>query len=674
MGKNSTLVLDAQRRLARSILIGLVAAIMLFVLFASGPKFGLSVAQSQTTSPPAPTYRVEFLNPSGTGHSEIASDKPDGVDDAYHLVAWVNQLPSNPSVEFRYFDPSQNREVLIGVGTQTGIPDTFDIKWQIPDHLQESDHPIDGEDLTLYAVLFSGTTEVDRDTENDIFLNQADPDPESDPSDLSEDAAQTVEIQYPLDGGAWGLFTPRDRATAGVLDVSVSEGTNWVRAVYSVSQPGQEPAWTTCGTEYVDDTENGLRCTLSSSHKGSQVTAVGAIANDAPDDPIDGPFYDSSFDDSGDAHRVQQYEQVPGTLSLDATTQDNAPVGGCSRVFTATLVDQFGIRIVNANLDVHARGPSDELAFDDGTTASANKRPDGTGHATEPARKCSANPPSSSGQQGDHDSPTGNDTKHIESAAAAGTNDAGQWRFQFYSPVAGITEFVIFSDVDDDDLFCSTEKSASGSVGWGQPAGTSTLGSETSSCPSPSPTSPNPGPSTPGPSPTPTEGPDRNCTITGTDKGDAIDGTPEDDVICAGDGDDIIRGLGGNDTIYGDGGLDDLRGSGGNDILFGGSGKDTMRGNGGTDDLFGQADNDVLTGGSGDDGLSGGNGVDTLRGSGGKDGLIGGDGGDNLVGGDDNDQLAGGAGRDTLIGGKGRDECKGGPDSDSFDGCEVKRQ
>ena len=649
---------------------------MAFVLFASGPNIGFSVAQQQTTSPatssPTPgsttQYRIEFLNPSG--HSEIASDKPDGADETYHLVAWVNQWPPNPSVEFRYFDPAQNKEVSIGTGTHTGIPDTWDFHWAIPDNLPEED------DITLYAILYSGTTEVDRDTESDIFLNQQDPDPD-DPSDVSDDAAETVEILYPSNGGAWGLFTPRDRATAGVLNVTHSDGVQFIRAFYSVSAPGAEPIWTVCGTENKAAAADGVRCTLSSTHTGSQVTAVAAVANDTPRPatPLQAHTFNESFTDSGDAHRVQQYEQVPGTVTLDASTQDNATAPGCSRVFTATLRDQFDIAIANANLDVHARGPNDELAFDDGTTASPNKAPDATGHSTEAARKCSANPPSASGQQGDHDIPDGSDIKHIESSSAAGTSDTGTWRFQFYSTATGNTEFVVWSDLDDDDVFCATEKSANGAVGWGQGSVGSALTFETGVCPSPSPTSPNPGPSTPGPSPTPTDGPDnRNCTITGTNGSETIEGTPEDDVICAGDGSDIVKGLGGNDTIYGDAGRDDIRGSGGNDIVFGGSDKDTLRGNGGSDDLFGQADNDVLTGGSGNDGLAGGDGVDTLRGSGGKDRVDGGAGGDNLVGGGADDRLTGGPGRDTLAGGTGRDQCNGGGGRDSFSGCEIQRQ
>jgi hypothetical protein len=658
MKGNPTLVLDGQRKLARSILIGLVTAVVLFVLFASGPNFGLSFAQQQEP-------RVEFLNPSGTNFSEEVSSKPDGTGSTYHLVAWVNDVPTSPGVEFRYVDPDTSQEVTIGAATQTGIPDTFDLSWDPPSTLPEE------EEITLIAVLLSGTTELDRDTEEDIILNEGDPDP-LDPTDDSETQGETVEIVSPAVGGAWGMFTPRDRATAGVLNVSMSADVTNVRAVYTVTDPGNEPIWVDCGTEEAAAAADGVRCTISSQHDRTEVTAVGVIANDSPEDPIFGGFpYDSSFDDSGDAHRVQTYEQVPGSIVLDQATQDNAPVGDCSRLFTATLTDQFSVPIVNANVDVHGRGPSEELAFDDGTTASAHKPPDKGLHTTETARTCADDPPPPAGQQGKHTVSTGLDIKHIESAVSAGTDDAGKWTFQLFSPQAGVGEFVIWADVDDDDAHCATEKSVSGSVGWGTAAGSSSLAPDVATCPSPSPTTPGPGPTTP--SPTPTDNP-RGCTVFGTDEGETLEGTENDDVICAEGGDDIVNGLGGNDVIYGDEGRDDIRGGDGNDEIHGGAGKDTVRGNDGNDDLLGDIDNDVITGGAGDDVAQGGAGSDTVRGSSGNDDLRGQGGSDNLTGGPGKDVLTGGRGKDSLLGGPDKDRCTGNGGRDTFSGCETQRK
>jgi Ca2+-binding RTX toxin-like protein len=402
----------------------------------------------------------------------------------------------------------------------------------------------------------------------------------------------------------------------------------------------------------------------------SQVTAVGAIANDTQEDPIFGLSYDDAEDDAGDAHRVAPYYQSPTTLVLDQSSENNAAVGNCSSVFTATLTDQFNRPIANANMDVHAKGPSEDIAFDNGSVASANRAPDQGTHTTEAARDCSTDPPVAAGQQGEHVSPTDLDVKHVESALTAGTTDAGKWSFQLFSPATGVTDFVVWSDHDDDDTFCSLEKSASGTIGWGGTAGTPALTAETPTCASPSPTSPNPGPTTPGP--TPTDNP-RGCTQFGTDDSDTLEGTEDADVICAGKGNDIIKGLNGNDRIYGDAGNDDIRGGAGNDNVHGGAGKDTIRGNGGNDSLSGEVGNDVVVGGGGDDSLSGQAGTDTARGGGGDDTVRGQAGPDNLTGGPGKDKLVGGSGDDSLSGGPKKDRCNGSGGQDTFSGCERKR-
>lgn len=643
-------ILDSQRKLARSILAGLVTVVVLFVLFASGPSFGLSFAQQG----PA---QIEFLNPSGTNFSEEISTKPDGRDTQYHLVAWVNQLPANASVEFRYLDPATGQQVSIASGTQTGIPDTFHTFWDPPDSLP--DGPV-----TIYAILFSGTTEIDRDTEEDPVLNDKSP---TSPVDTSEPRAETVEIVAPAVGGAWGMFTPRDRATAGILNIAMSDGTTFVRVFYTVSSPGTDPAWVTCGTETRAAAADGVRCTLSSQHSRDQVTGVAALANDTA-----GSTYAAGSNDSGDAHRVQTYEQVPGAVALDQSSQSNVQPGRCSRIFTATLTDQFGIVIPNANMDVHAKGPADEIAFDDGSSASANKPPDVGSHSSpEAARDCSADPPVAGGQQGEHIDPAGSDTKHVESAVGVGTSDAGRWSFQLYSPAIGTTDFAVWTDVDDDDTFCSNEKSASGSVGWGGTAAPVGIASETSTCPSPSPSSPAPGPTSPGPGPTPDP---RGCTITGTDDADVLDGTEGDDIICGLGGNDIISGLGGDDVIYGDAGRDDIKAGAGNDTVRAGTDKDTVRGDDGNDELFGGAQNDLVTGGDGDDEITGQTGFDTLRGGAGSDSIGGGFGSDNITGGPGADFLFGGRGKDSLVGGSGVDRCRGNGGRDSFSGCEAQEQ
>jgi Ca2+-binding RTX toxin-like protein len=445
-------------------------------------------------------------------------------------------------------------------------------------------------------------------------------------------------MTYPLDGHAFGFFTPRDKPTLGVIQTTRSDGTKFVRTVYTTSAPGTEPSWKTCGTEVIGDLEDGVKCTIAAADRGSQVTAVGAIANDSAtedEDPILGG-YDAANDDSG----------------------------ACSGLFIATLKDQNGNGIAHANLDVHAQNPGDDLFFDTGETAT---RPPDQAHTKENAIDCTAAPPASAGQQGEVDNPSGPDVKHVESTI--GTSDIGEWTFELYSATAGETQFTVWSDLDDDDRSCSTESSASGSVGWGQQAPNPTgIAADVSSCPSPSASSPNPGPTT---STSSTESPDpRGCTITGTDNSEEIDGTTGPDVICGKGGNDVIRALGGDDVVYGDGGNDDIRGGGGLDSLFGLGGKDTIRGDDGADYIEGGDANDILSGGNGRDQLLGQAGFDTLKGGGNPDRLSGGPGQDTLAGGPSNDRLNGGPDADTLRGGSGNDRCDGGGGQDTRTSCE----
>ena len=647
-----------QRRLARTILAAIACTLVLFVLFASGPTLSFSVAQQQTTSPgpsPSTQYQIEFLNPSGTNFSKDVSNKMD-KDERYHLVAWVNELPPNASVEFRYRQGTQ--EVTIATATQVGITDTFEHYWEIPDSIPEEAN------VRLIAVLFSGGEEKDRD-ETDASLNRSNPNPNN-PADQTTPAYETVEIDYPINGGAWGLFTPRDKATAGTLNVTLSADATFVRVVYTVTPHGQEPQWITCGTESSEEATDGVRCTLRSQDEGPDVMAVGAVANESTALPGDDPTYSASSDESADAHRVVHYEQKPATLTIEPAALNAQQPGRCSDPITATLVDEFGVPLPNANIDVHAQGPNDQLAFESGHLAPQSA------HTTEPARNCTANPPSAAGEQGDHNQPD-NDIKHIESA---GTDDAGKFTFRLFSTAGGNTQFTVWSDIDDDDRFCSAEKSANGSIGWDQSSGSVTgVPSETTSCPSPSPGSPSPGPTTASPSPSDSPSPDpRGCTVTGTNGSEELEGTEGNDVICGNGGNDIIKGLGGEDVLYGDAGRDDISGGGGDDAIFGGDDKDTLRGSGGDDDVAGEGHNDVLSGGSGHDDLDGGEGIDTIRGTGGSDRMNGGSGEDSLTGGNGPDEVFGGADSDALSGGKGRDRCVGGGGRDTFRSCERRRQ
>src|SRR5688500_1822779 len=132
-------------------------------------------------SPSGSEFRIQFLNPSA-GTSRELSTKNDGQNTTYHLVAWVNKLPPDATVERKYKADGANNEVSLGTGTLVGS-DTFELHTGlngVPNETADEDtyNPATGVTRgntgTLKAVLFSGPGEVARDEEA-VRVNQANP-------------------------------------------------------------------------------------------------------------------------------------------------------------------------------------------------------------------------------------------------------------------------------------------------------------------------------------------------------------------------------------------------------------------------------------------------------------------------------------------------------------------
>jgi len=480
-----------------------VAVMTTLVLFGGGPISAASFAQQQTTSP---GFSIRWVNPDSETSEEISGKDDDpgaGTDASYHLVAWVNQVPTGDSVIFQYQSGS-NTPVTIGTAQRVGTSDTYELFW--------SSFPADGT-YTLIAVLFSNGNEVSRDTQSARVNNTTETEQPVD--DPATNQAETVEIVEPTNVDMLGFYDPPGdaRASAGI-QVRYSADADNIRAYYSTTPPGTEPQWTACGTESASDAADGVRCTLASGVSSSQVTAVAAVATDNPFAPFPG---DPDID-SADAHRVTGYDADPTTVNITPPTINNQGAATCTAVITATVLDQNGSRVVGHDVDVHAQGPDNTLAFDDddsGSSATTSRSKAPENHPTEQARNCesTAAVPESGGTQGFHADGTAN-RKHIE--ALTGTQDNGTFRFRLYSTNTGTTQFTVWADEDLNDRYCSAEANSSGSIGWGQDAPAITgVGAEEQTCPratgtaspttaSPttaSPTSPSPSPSTSSPTP-----------------------------------------------------------------------------------------------------------------------------------------------------------------------------
>lgn len=501
--------LTARTIVATFVILGLV---ILFVPSASlGSIFDLQQTGSPTGSPtrtgsptgsptggspaPSPTgiKEIQWLNPSA--NSTVISAKNDGTNTTYHLTAVARVVPVDPLVEFKIQQGTAN-EQSIGIASRVGTSDAFDMQWS-PAAFTDGSY-------VLKAILYSANVEISRD-EITVTVNNADS-----PTDPQ---AEAIEITYPVNGQDTGFFQPQGATAAStVVDVtssgqttppSTSTGTMNITVSYTKTPPGQEPVWTSCGTATRASTGiNSVRCTLASGDTPAVVVGLAARAA-----PAGAPIAPTTV--SGDAHRVFPYDQVPTSVTLNPAAQSGKAAGACADAIVATVLDQDNRKVAGVNTDVHAKGPTDLVRFDDsGDNSSAHQPPDKAHAAPEQAWNCEGT--GGAGNQGKHDLSPGNpDIKHVETVgtggATTGTDNAGQFKFQLYSPDGpGDTAVVVFADTDDDDLWCAEEASGNGTVGW-------------SANPSPSPTSTST--ASPSPSPTRTSSPSGSPTRTGSPGG-----------------------------------------------------------------------------------------------------------------------------------------------------------
>ena len=542
----------ARTLLALFVIFGLV------VFFLPTSPLGSQGANAQTSPTPSSTGpRIAFINPSGATANaagsgpgrEVSSMNDDG--NGYHLVAWVANMPSGATAEFKYSASGSTDETPIGFGTLRGT-DTFDIFW--------NQIPADGA-YNVKVILYSNNVQAATDTEA-VVVNNADSTAGAGGLPASENRGETVEITYPTQAGPWGAFRKpgTNNAYAGVVDVAASTGSNNIRAYYTTTAPGNDPTWVRCSSpeagETLANSADGVRCTLASGVNPTSVTAIAAATGDAnqsfpadcqPPGATGSPCGEG--EDSGDAHRAFGYVQVPGTVTLAPATQrvdDDAAVADtqypCTSNITVTVLDQAARKVAGANVDVHAAGPTDSLYFST-TPAGSHQPPDRNNHATENSVNCESTTyprpfNTTSGQgQGEHEVPGEGDIKHIETTAT-GTNDAGSFVFKLNNrtatptPVSGVTQITAYYDRDDDDALCAQEPQVDGSVGWGTDAGTPTgTADETATCVEPTPTPT--GSSSASPSSSSTARPSNTATGSASPSGSATPGSSRSITLVA---------------------------------------------------------------------------------------------------------------------------------------------
>ena len=476
---------------ARSALGIVVTALCAFVLFGGGSMGALaqvlpaqttespspSPSESETaqpepteTTPPEPTGpSIALLNPAVEYHPGLAdsnpttddipriSDKFDGANETYHVVATTKQAPAGAVVE-AFWQPSGGGEASIGRLTKVdGASGTWELHWDIPETLSG--------DGTLVVKLFNGTNELAKDSEEAIIDNEE----------------ETVEIAWPTNGGKLGFFKPKIGAWRGVIEGTASQFAQRVYVYYTTTSVGNKAVeykpcvGDTLGTSFVAPAAAAagsnfrtwtLTCTLQGKDVPSQLTGVAAMAGET-DNPLQPGASGLITNEAGDAHRVVGYQQQPANMTISIApvqptalsaaypTADAQQAGNDCLEFDLTVLDQLDRPVQGANVDIHLQGPSDEVGFGDeaNTThgSSGDKSPDADAHEKEEAWDCDS-PGDRFGEQGEHELPGQDDLKHNESAPT-GTGlsgpsgiKPGQFRFHIFSPDAGRTKITAWVD------------------------------------------------------------------------------------------------------------------------------------------------------------------------------------------------------------------------------------
>lgn len=533
------------RRVAARVALGLTTALMA-VLILTGPSLGAAgnVVALQTGSPsPSGTAgpskpAIAFLNPAAsydpglprparpvdtsgnlTPDRPKVSDRFDGVDRAYHIVAAVSSVPPNPVVE-AYIQYANQNEVTIGLLDRVGTSDTWEMYWDVPESFNKGNATMF---VRLYTQTASGIEEVANHSVL-VDMQHKGTAPPTPPDTQPQD--ETVEITWPTDAGQLGFYKAASGPWRTVIDGYASARTETVLAYYSVTPPGEEPEYVQCGeaplygtAEYdaagdsLEDPQTGsdanaanhvpipfqAPCNLVAADDARDVTAVALVTLET-DEPLRQEARGSGDEltqDSADAHRVNPYIQDPATFQVEVDPNTSSGYTAVRRrtlaanaclAFLVTVTDHLDRPVQGANVDVHLTGPGDQVQFADDTTAAdasgSFKAPDKGAHSEEGGKSCDGN--GLRGLQGDHNLPGAADTKHRESAGGSGISGggvasgvpplAGQWRFHLYSTVAGITEITAWVDDEvmaadgkreaDDDVLEPTEPSGTNFAQW----------------------------------------------------------------------------------------------------------------------------------------------------------------------------------------------------------------
>ena len=442
-----------------------------FLLFGLLPGLVTPAASARATKSP----QIHFLNPSsgyypgsdptGSSTAPAVSDRADGADGFYRLVAWAADVSPGTRVVagLRIGDS----ETSIGeMARSRTLGDTYELLWDIPDDLAAGD-------ATLIVKLVHPDGPSISHDEVDVRLRHQ---PTGSTATTNPGPDQAVGVTWPKQGGSLGFYRRPGGPWTTVLDAVTSEGTQQIRAFYSVSLPGAPPEFVFCGTldtqPQVEPFGFQMGCELAAETKPKQVTAVGMVA--------EGTYEEGGqtqglglTQESADVVRTAGVVQSPRDMTLSVAPYGRALVNQCAGLLVS-VTDSQGRPVQGANVDAHLHGPEGS-GFASGPQSSSSKAPDAGKHEVTPTVNCSG---TAAGEQGTHAGAEGEQPVfHRESTDGSGLSGPdgvapGVWRFDAFSTSPGTATVTVWLDEarsgsgTDNDVMGSDEVKAVSHLQW----------------------------------------------------------------------------------------------------------------------------------------------------------------------------------------------------------------
>ena len=315
----------------RRSIIGLGFAVMLATLLLSAsPAFA---------TPPTGV----LVNPSSGGPGTIISDMNHGKISLYRFLVRAAATTTGATIksvliEIQPHNASAGNFVTIGHATHVGSTDAWELMW----NETASGIPTGSTDTGQVRALV-----VDSNGESSFVPNA------TGQSVTFDTSQQSAAITTPADGANLAFSTSNNSAT---LAFTASSSVNEIQAFYSTTDAATPPSWQSCGSVLFNPGVTGpssstVTCALASGTNPNSVTEVAVV-------PISNGAVTTG---SGDAVRVTGGAVGPNSLVI--TPNGPTQSSGHCQLFTAELLDNTGLPVTSATIDVNATGPVNATYF-----------------------------------------------------------------------------------------------------------------------------------------------------------------------------------------------------------------------------------------------------------------------------------------------------------------------